>query len=132
MIVKKFKIPFYKWSAIIIIAESFDEKDKVIKALKPYNLMDEDLAEIDKGFEEHARDGARCFYHTGRLQAVVLCYPHTSNKELVATLVHEGRHITDAIVETNGLEGVEAAAYLNEFIDLEMLKSYIKDEVYKI
>lgn len=127
MKVKKFKVPFYKWTMVSIVAESFDDKDAVLKKMKSLKMRKEDIDEVGENFDKKATSGALCCYNIGELMTVAICYPHTTVRELASTLIHEGRHSTDKIVNTVGLEGMEAPAYLNEFITITLIEDYLKD-----
>lgn len=131
MKVKKIKVPYYKWTVISITMETYKDKDIVLKKMKSLKMLPEDIKNISNMADDEAINGAVCHYNDGRLTSVIIVLPHSDSVQLVSTLIHEGRHATDRIIELNGLEGLESAAYLNEYITTELIKDYIKDETYK-
>lgn len=131
MKVKKIKVPFYKWSVVSIIIEDFADKDEVIKKMKSLGMLPENINNISEMCENEAVGGAVCHCNKSKLLLIIVTFPHTSTKSLVSTLIHEGRHAADTIISSAGLEGLEASAYLSEFVIFEMIKDYIKDEVNK-
>lgn len=128
MKVKRIKVPFYKWKMISIIVESWDDKESVVKKMKSLQMRKEDIQEVSDMLDKEATDGGVCFYNNGRLLAVSIVYPTKTIKNTVSTLIHEGRHFADRIISDISLEGTEAAAYLTEFIIVEMISDYIRDE----
>ena len=67
-------------------------------------------------------------FNDSRLLAVSITYPAKTIKDLVGTLIHEGRHATDRIVETTNIEGAEAPAYLTEYVIVKMISDYLKED----
>lgn len=132
MKIKKIKVPFYKWVIISIVAETFDDKDAVIKKMKSLRIVSDYIDEVEDKFDSKATGGANCYYNDGRLLCIIVTFPHKSAKEYASTLIHEGRHAADRIIDTTGIEGAEATAYLTEFVTTEIVKDYIKDETYRV
>jgi hypothetical protein len=129
MKVKKIKVPFYKWEVISIIIEEHSEKNEVLKKMKSLKMCQADIDNVVDLLDKEATGGALCHYNSGRLLCVIVTFPQNNIKELVSTLIHEARHAADRIIESVGLEGAEAAAYLSEYITLKMIEDYIiKDE----
>lgn len=131
MKVKKIKVPYYKWVIISIVAEKQEDREAVVKEMKKHKMLSEDIENIEKMFDRESVEGAVCHYNDGKLLCVIITFPHKNTEGLVSTLIHEGRHAADRIIESVNLEGVESAAYLNEYISTEMIKDYIKDEANK-
>ena len=132
MKVKKIKVPYYKHYVISVVAESKDESEAVLKQMKKYHIPAEHISSVKSEFENGATGGAEIFYNDGALLILIVNYPHKNASALVSTLIHEGRHAADRIINITGLEGPEAAAYLEQYITTELIKDYIKDEVYLI
>lgn len=130
MITKRIKIPFYKWKVTSIIIEDY-EKDEpsVVAKMEELNMEEQQINNIRDHFDLKSYNGAYCCYHSGKLLTLIIVFPHTSTYELVSTLLHEGRHVADKVIESVGLEGFESAAYLQEYIQMKLIKPYIKDEV---
>lgn len=124
----KIKVPFYKWKIISIIVDNHKEQDAALNILKKYHVTKEHIELVTSQFTSEAMDGAVCLYNNNKLITVIVVYPHTSVEELVATLIHEGRHAADNIIDIVNLEGLESAAYLNEYITLNLIKDYIINE----
>jgi hypothetical protein len=131
MKVQKFKVPFYKYFIVSVIIESYKDKDEIIKVMKKYKMRPEDKDVILNDLEKEAFGGAYCYYNDGKLLCLIVTFPHKDAKSLVSTLLHEGRHASDKIISVTGLEGVEAAAYLSEYIQTKLILDYIKDETYQ-
>lgn len=127
MKVKKIKVPYYKWTVVSIVIESYEEKDLIVKKMHSFKMRPEDIDNVVDMIEKEATGGALCHYNDSKLLCVIITFPHKTTRDLVATLIHEGRHATDRVIDTAGLEGVESAAYLNEYVVIEMISDYIKD-----
>ena len=127
MKVKKIKVPYYKWVVVSIIIESYEDKDLVVKKMHSLQMRSEDIDNVVELIDNEALGGAVCHYNSNKLMCVIVTFPHKSTKALTSTLIHEGRHASDKIIETTGLEGSEACAYLTEYVILEIISDYIKD-----
>jgi hypothetical protein len=132
MKIKKIKVPFYKWKIISIIIDNHKEKDEIVKVMEKYEMRKEDIDNIVDMMDSEAIGGAVCHYNDSKLLCVIITFPHNSIKSLVSTLIHEGRHATDRVIATTGIEGEEASAYLNEYITTKIVKDFIKNETNKI
>lgn len=130
MKLKKIKVPFYKWKIYSIVVESFEDRKEVLKKLKALKLTEDHLSDVEALFDNEAINGANCYHNRGGLFSVIITMPHPNAVELVSTLLHEGDHIKDIIEEVTRIEGTEAKAYLGEYIQIELIKEYIKDETY--
>lgn len=125
MKVKKINVPFYKWKIVSLVAESHSDVDQVAKEMKKYKLSDSEITNIREQFSREAFGGGVIYYNDSCLFILLIVYPHTSTKECVSTLLHEGRHAADRIIESIGLEGGESTAYLSEYVTFELIKDYI-------
>lgn len=132
MKITKIKVPYYKHTIVSVVAETKDDVDGVLKSMKKYHMPQEHIDSVKQEFDSGATGGAEIFYNDGALLILVVTYPHPTAVALVSTLLHEGRHATDRIISNVGLEGPEAAAYLEQYITTELIKDYIKDETYSI
>ena len=128
MRIKKIKVPFYKWEVICMIAHTLDDKEAILKKMRSLHMRSEDIEEIEEQFNTQSYGGATIYYNSGLLLSVIIVLPHLCIKDLVSTLIHEGRHAADKIIDTAELEGPEAAAYLNTYITMELIKDYIKED----
>lgn len=128
MKIKKIRVPYYKWFMKVVIADNHNEVDAVLKEAKAFTLSQQYQDAVKDKFENSAMDGADLYYNEGRLEMLLIVYPHSSVRQLVSTLIHEGRHAADEVINTTGLEGSESAAYLTENITFKLVKDYIKDE----
>lgn len=128
MKVKQINVPYYKWKVITITIEDYKDKDEVNKKMHSLRMRDEDIENINNMIDGESSEGAVCHFNLSRLWAVIIVFPHKKVKDFVSTLVHEGRHAADEVIETVGLEGSESAAYLTEYIIFKMIEEYIKDE----
>lgn len=131
MKVKTIKVPFYKWVIISIVIEKYEDKLAVLKKMKALHMRLDDIENMSELLDGEALGGANCYYNDNKLLCVIVTFPHRDSMTLTSTLIHEGRHAADRIIETVGLEGSEAAAYLTEHVTMELIKDYIKDETYR-
>lgn len=122
----EFEVPLYKYKIIVILMKSIKDKDLVLKEAKKLNLNEDHLAELVKMLEQDSYDGANIYYHRGKLKIFIVMFPHSSVESLLGTIIHEGRHATDEVVEACNIEGREAPAYLNEDICVKIIKEFIK------
>ena len=125
MKIKKFEVPYYKWRVICMLVDNYADKEAVTKKMRTLHMRDESVKEIENQFDTKCHGGATIYYNSGTLEIVILVMPHFSVLELVSTLVHEGRHAADHVIESVGLEGDEASAYLTQHIIVELIKDYI-------
>ena len=132
MKIKKIKVPYYKHTIISTIADSKDSGEEILKLMKRHHIPAEHIESVKAEFDGGANGGAEIFYNDGALLIFIVTYPHKNACLLVSTLVHEGRHAADRIINNTGLEGPEAAAYLEQYIIMELIKDYIKDEAYTV
>lgn len=112
----------------VLVAESHSDKDAILKEAKDFNLSQEYLNSVEQKFDNDATNGADLFYNDNGLVMLLIVYPHTSILEIASTMIHEGRHAADTVIDSVGLEGKESFAYLNEYITLKLIKDYLKDE----
>ena len=108
-----------------MLVDNYADKEAVTKKMRALHMRDESVKEIENQFDTKCHGGATIYYNSGTLEIVILVMPHYSIIDLVSTLVHEGRHSADHVIESVGLEGAEAAAYLNQYITIELIKDYI-------
>lgn len=125
MKINKIKVPLYNYNVISVIVESYDEGEAIAKLMRKYGLSKDNINALMELLQNQAMNGANCYYNDNKLTALIVTFPHKNNIELCSTLVHEGRHAADRFISLSGLEGVEAAAYLNEYITINMIKEYI-------
>lgn len=131
MKVKKIKVPFYKWVIISIIIETYEDKPLVLKKMRSLHMRLDDIENVSEMLDGEAIGGANCYYNDNKLLCVIITFPHRDSRTMASTLIHEGRHAADRIIETTGLEGSEAVAYLTEYVTMEIVRDYIKDETYR-
>lgn len=129
MKITSIKVPFYKWQVTTIYLQSKKDFEPLMKKLRnTYELADTYCQEMRNILKLEPYDGARVFYNEGKLLILVVIYQHKSKKELKKTIIHEASHATDKIIESCGLEGTEARAYLNEYICSELLEGLLTNK----
>lgn len=128
MKVKQTKVPYYKWRVITILVENYEDKPALIKKMHSLRMREEDVENISTMMDDEANGGAVCHYNLGKLISIIIVFPHKDIPTLVSTLIHEGRHAADKIIETTGIEGYESAAYLTEYVTFKLIEEYLKDE----
>lgn len=129
MKITNIKVPFYKWQVITIYLQSKKDFEPLMKKLKnTYELAEQHCQEMRGVLRLEPYDGARVFYNEGKLLILVVIYQHRSKKELEKTIIHEASHATDKIIESCGLEGTEARAYLNEYICFNMKEQLLANK----
>lgn len=129
MKIKTIKVPLYRYNIILLKIKNHNQKNDVLKYLKDNNVADDVIEDISSKFDICAQDGALTIYSDNSLYCYCIVFPHTTTKELVSTYIHEGRHITDRILELMGIDDIEASAYLNEFVTINFIEDYINEKV---
>jgi len=123
------QVPFYKWKITAIHLQSKKDFEPLLKKLKnTYEISDRYYEDISTKLKLLPYDGAVVYYNEGKLLILVIIYPHKSKLELRKTIIHESSHATDKVVESCGLEGTEARAYLNEYICSELLEGLLTNK----
>lgn len=125
MIIKRFKVPIYRWRVEVIDLKDYDDKELIMNKLRRYKFSEEDYEEISEKIDKGAYNGGTTYYNSSELLCIILLYKHKSIMEKVETLLHEGRHVTDEILKIHNIDDIEAAAYLQGFIDMSLIKEYI-------
>ena len=110
----------------------FSWGNSICRRGRGHHIPAEHIESVKAEFDGGANGGAEIFYNDGALLIFIVTYPHKNACLLVSTLVHEGRHVADRIINNTGLEGPEAAAYLEQYIIMELIKDYVKDEAYTV
>lgn len=126
MKIANIQVPFYKWRITTILLQSQKDFAPLLKKLRnTYQLADKYYSDLSDKLKLLPYDGAVVYYNEGKLLILVIIYQHKSKSELRNTIIHEGSHAADKIIESCGLEGTEARAYLTEYVCSRMLDGII-------
>ena len=120
MIVKRIKIPIFKYNLTLIEVEDYDDYKIIGKELKHFNLSDDNFNEIIRN-TKNSYDGAITLSNCSKMQIVVVIYKHTSEKERIELINHEKRHIIDDIMTSLNINDKETPAYLDGYISSKIL-----------
>lgn len=112
----KFKIPIYNFNVTFIEAESFNDKEKVIKEMKAMKCPQECIDEVIEGFNMQSMNSAWTFNNCYILTFLVIVLPCTDKVTRRSVVNHEKRHIEDKLIKHCDINDIEASAYIAGFI----------------
>ena len=120
MIVKRIKIPIFKYNLTLIEVEEYEDYKIIGKELKRFKLSDEYYNEVIRN-TRYSYDGAITLSNCSKMQIVVVIYKHSSEKERIELINHEKRHIIDDIMTSLNINDKETPAYLDGYISSKIL-----------
>lgn len=125
MRVNKFDVPIYNWRVLFIIFDDNDTDTELcrpkVKAIGlPMDMLDEEIS----GMNNECDGGGVILYNAEAKVCCILIYKAKLLGNMVATIGHEGRHLTDVILQTAGVKDDEAAGYLAGFIFKQLYKEF--------
>ena len=120
MIVKKIKIPIFKYTLTLIEVEEYEDYKIIGKELKRFKLPEQDYNEVITN-TRYSYDGAITFSNCSIMQIVVIIYKCSNEKNRLENINHEKRHVVDDIIESLEIKDKETPAYLDGYISSKIL-----------
>lgn len=120
MIVKRIKIPIFKYNLTLIEVEEHEDYKIIGKELKRFKLSDEYYNEVIRN-TRYSYDGAITFSNCSIMQIVVIIYKSSSEKNRIENINHEKRHVVDDIVASLEIKDKETPAYIDGYISSKIL-----------